>query len=356
MAGARTEQPTRKRIEDARRRGQVTHSREVDTALVLLASFAALRFGGGRTWSGMEALLRDSFAVLDHDPLNTELTAMVGLDLIWRATMILLPLMAAIAAVALIGGMAQTGGVISVQAVKPQASRLSPLKGAKRIFASKQTLVTLAKSVLKFAIIAGIALLTMRSRQDDLVMMGLQHDLGPSLRTLTGIGFDIMLRVALALVVLGLADYLFQRYQLMSQLKMTRQEVRDEVRQTEGDPQIRSRMAAVRRSFLTRVMQAVPRADVVITNPTHYAVALKYDTTADTAPRVVAKGERLLAQRIREIAMEHGIPIVENPPLARAIYRAVPVNHEITADLYEAVAAVLAFVYRLRYPQARTVA
>ena len=356
MAHSRTEEPTRKRIEDARRRGQVPHSREVDTALVLLASFAALRFGGGRAWSGLEALLRDSFAVLDPDPLNTELTAMVGTDLIWRATTILLPLIAAIAAVALIGGLAQTGGVVSTQAVKPKASRLNPLQGAKRIFASKQTLVTLAKSLLKFAIIVGIALLTLRSRQDDLVAMGLLTDLGPSLRTLSDIGFDILLRVALALVVLGLADYLFQRYQLMSQLKMTRQEVRDELRQTDGDPQMRNRMVAVRRSFLTRVMQSVPQADVVITNPTHYAVALKYDTTSDAAPRVIAKGERLLAQRIREIAMEHGIPIVENPPLARAIYRAVPVNHEITADLYEAVAAVLAFVYRLRYPQARTVA
>lgn len=356
MAGARTEEPTRKRIEDARKRGQVPHSREVDTAIVLLASLAALRFGGGRVWSGMEALLRDSFAILDHDPLNTELTAMVGLDLLWRATMILLPLMATILAVAVIGGLAQTGGVVSTQAIKPQMSRLNPLKGAKRIFASKQTLVALAKSLLKFAVIVGIALLTLRSRQDDLIMMGLERDLGPSVLMLSDIAFDILLRTALALVVLGLADYLFQRYQLMAQLKMTLQEVRDEVRQTECDPQTRGRIAAVRRSFLTRIMQAVPQADVVVTNPTHYAVALKYDTTADAAPRVVAKGERLLARRIREIAMEHGIPIVENPPLARAIYRAVPVNHEITADLYEAVAAVLAFVYRLRYPQARTAA
>ena len=235
MAHSRTEPPTRKRIEDARRRGQVPHSREVDTALVLLASFAALRFGGGRAWNGMEALLRDSFAVLDHDPLNSELTAMVGVDLIWRATMILLPLMLAILAVALIGGLLQTGGVVAMQAVKPKASRLNPLQGAKRIFASKQTLVTLAKSLLKFAIIVGIALLTLRSHQDDLVAMGLQHDLGPSLRTLTGIGFDILLRCALVLLVLSLADYMFQRYQLTSQLKMTRQEVRDELRQTEGD-------------------------------------------------------------------------------------------------------------------------
>jgi len=127
------------------------------------------------------------------------------------------------------------------------------------------------------------------------------------------------------------------------------------MRQTEGDPQIRSRIAQLRRSFMARVLSAVPKADVVLTNPTHYAVALKYDPTADQAPKVIAKGERLMALRIREVAAKHGIPIIENPPLTRAIYRAVPVNQEITPDLYEAVAEILAFVYRLRFARAAAV-
>ena len=159
--------------------------------------------------------------------------------------------------------------------------------------------------------------------------------------------------MTLALLVLALADLLFQRYDVRGQLKMTRQEVKDELRQTEGDPLLRGRIAQQRRSFLARVMQAVPQADVVLTNPTQYAVALKYDATADQAPRVIAKGERLVAQRIRELAAEHGIPVIENATLTRAIYRAVAIGREITPELYEAVAEVLAFVYRLRYPAGR---
>ena len=356
MAASRTEQPTRKRIEEARKRGQVSHSREVDTALVLLAAFAAFRFGGARLWDGLQALMRDSFAVLDRDPLNTELTAMLGPQLILQALLLLLPLMLPIMAVALIGGFAQTQGVFSVQAIRPQMSRLNPLKGAKRIFASKQTVMALAKSLLKFAIVGGIAAFTVQARIDELTAIGVTMPIERSLGVLVDIGFSVVLRVTLALLALAAADYMFQRSDVMGQLKMTRQEVKDEMRQTEGDPLVRSRIARVRRSFMARVMETVPQADVVITNPTEYAVALKYDPTANQAPTVIAKGERLMAQRIREVAIEHGIPVIQNPPLTRAIYRAVDVGHEIAPDLYEAVAEVLAFVYRLRYPQARAVA
>ncbi len=356
MAHSRTEEPTRRRMEDARKRGQVARSREVDTALVLLAAFAAFRFGGGRLWSGLEALIRDSFAVLDSDPVNTELTAVVGTELILRALLLLLPLMLLVGGVSLVGGFLQTGGVFSRQAVKPQLSRVNPLKGAKRIFASKQTLVSLAKVLLKFAVVGGIAALTLRGRMDDLTSMGVAMPLHDSLAVLVDIGFEIVLKVALALMALAVMDFMFQRYDMRSQLKMTRQEVKDELKQTEGDPQVHARIAQVRRSFLARVMQAVPQADVVLVNPTEFAVALKYDPTSDQAPKVIAKGERLIAQRIREVALEHGIPVIENPPLTRAIFRAVAVGREIPADLYEAVAEVLAFVYRLRYPQARAVA
>ena len=356
MAHARTEEPTRRRMDDARKRGQVAHSREVDTALVLLAAFGAFRFGGGRLWSGLEALIRDSFAVLDSDPVNTELTAVMGPELILRALMLLLPLMLLVAAVSLVGGFLQTGGVFSRQAIRPQLSRINPLKGAKRVFASKQTLVSLAKALLKFAIVGGIAAITLRGRMDDLTAVGVAMPLGDSLAVLVDVGFELVLKVALALLVLAAADFLFQRYDMRGQLKMTRQKVKDELRQTEGDPLVRGRIAQVRRSFLARVMQAVPEADVVLVNPTEFAVALKYDPTSDGAPKVIAKGQRLIAQRIREVALEHGIPVIENPPLTQAIFRAVSVGREITAELYEAVAEVLAFVYRLRYPQARAVA
>ena len=356
MAGARTEQPTRRRLQDARRRGQVAHSREVDTVMVLLSAYVAFRFGGARLWAGLEALLRDSFAVLDGDPLTTELTAVVGSELILRALALLLPLMLLIAGVSLVVGFAQTGGVFSTQAVQPKLSRINPLQGAKRIFASKQTLVALVKSLLKFAIVGGVATLTLRARIDELSAVGVAMPLRESLGVLVDIGFDLVIKVAMALLVLAVADLMFQRHDMVSRLKMTRQEVKDELKQTDGDPQVRGRIAQIRRSFLARVMQSVPQADVVLTNPTQYAVALKYDPTSDHAPKVIAKGERLIAQRIREVALEHGIPVIENPPLTRAIHRAVAVGEEVTPQLYEAVAEVLAFVYRLRHPQARAVA
>ena len=360
MAHAKTEQPTRKRRQDARRRGQVAHSREVDTALALLAAFAAFRFGGGALWAGLEGLLRDSFAILDRhplaDPLSGPLVALLGPGMVLRALLLVLPLMLLIAGVSLLGGFLQSGGVFSTQAIRPQLKRLNPLQGAKRIFASKQALVALAKALLKFAIVGGIAAFTLRAWAQELAAIGVTMPLRQSLGVLADIGFELVVRVMLALLALAAADFMFQRYDLLGQLRMTRQEVRDELRQTEGDPLMRGRMAQVRRSFLTRVMEAVPKADVVLTNPTAYAVAIKYDPTADGAPKVIAKGERLVARRIREIALEHGIPVIEDPPLTRALHRAVGIGQEIAPDLYEAVAELLAFVYRLRYPQTRAVA
>ncbi|MEE8421945.1 MAG: EscU/YscU/HrcU family type III secretion system export apparatus switch protein [Dehalococcoidia bacterium] len=360
MAHSKTEPPTPRRLEEARKRGQVAHSREVDTALVLLAAFAAFRFGGARMWQGLEDLIRDSLALLELDPrldpVQGELAATWGPELILRALMLLLPLMLIIAAVSILGGFAQTGGVFSVGVVKPQFSRIDPLKGAKRTFASKQAYVNLVKSLVKLSVVGGVAVFTVRSRLDEVAALGVATPLGPSLGVLVELGFDIVVRVAVVLLVLAAADLLFQRYDLMGQLKMSMQEVKDELRQQEGDPQIRGRLAQLRRSFLTRVMEAVPQADVVLTNPTTYAVALKYDPTADRAPKVIARGERLIAQRMREVAIEHGIPVIENPLLARAIFSAVPVGQEITSELYEAVAEILAFVYRLRYPQSLAVA
>jgi flagellar biosynthetic protein FlhB len=351
MAAERTEQPTQRRREDARRRGQVGRSREVDSAIVLVAALGFFRFGGAAMWSGFEALLRDSFAALDEAQPSGELASVVGVDLIGRALLLLLPLFAVIIGLSLVAGVAQTGGLVfSPQAIKPQGSRLNLLKGAKRVFASKQSLVQLAKSLAKFVLLGGVAAWVVHARWEELTSLGLAYSLFDSLGLLVDIAFDIVLWVTLVLVALAVGDYLFQRYDLSGQLRMTRQEVLDEQKQQEGDPQVKAQLARVRRSLLARVMEAVPDADVVLVNPTHYAVALKYDATSAPAPVVVAKGVDLIAQRIREVAVEYGVPVIENPPLTRAIYQAVEVGREITAELYEAVAEVLAFVYRLRHP------
>ena len=356
MSGERTEQPTQKRKQDARKRGQVAVSREVDSALVLLGAVAALKLGGGAMWAGFEGLMRDSFANLDTTDLNSDVSAQVGTAVIGRAVMLMLPMLLVIAAVGVISGVGQTGGVMATQALKPQWGRLNPMSGAKRLFATKQSLVNLAKNLAKFAVLGTVATLTLKARLEDITALGVGASLPASVGTLVDIGFELVWKVVAALVVLAAADFVFQRYDVMSKLRMSKQEVKEEHRQQEGDPQVRGQRSRMRRSFLTRVMQAVPEADVVLTNPTHYAVALKYDPAVSSAPKVIAKGERLIALRIREMAAEHGIPVIQNPPLTRAIYRAVPVGQEITPDLYEAVAEVLAFVYRLRYPQPRAAA
>lgn len=352
MTTDRTEAPTQHRLEDARRRGQVAHSREVDTAIVLGASLLVMRMAGGSTWREMESLLRDSFAVLGRDDLLTmELTAEIGRELIWRGMVILVPLLLGVAALSILGGVLQTGFVLSPEAIKPQFSRLNPLQGAKRVFGSKRSFVLVLVSTIELVFVSFVAYLVIRAHLDDILSLGLRRDLMPSLGIAVTIAFDVTLKVCLALLVIAAADFVFQRMEWMSQLRMTKQEVKDENRQNEGDPQVKQRMSRLRRSLMTRVLSAVPQADVILTNPTHYAVAIKYDPASDRAPRVLAKGQDYLAQRIREVAMEHHVPVMQNPPLARAIFRAVPVNQEITPELYEAVAEVLAFVYRLRAPR-----
>ena len=349
MAGEKTEQPTQKRLDDARKKGQVARSREVDSAVILLATFAVFRFGGGRMWTSAETLFVDTYVNLDRDPVTTDLTGALGVELVGRGLMLLFPLLAAIVALALLGGIAQTGGpLFSVQALKPQGSRLNPLQGFKRIFASKQALANLAKSLAKFALLGGVASLVLWLRRDELYSLGLTSGLMPSLGILVDLSFQLVLVVTLVVVVMAVADYLFQRYDFSTQMRMSRQDVKDEMRQSEGDPHVKAELARLRKSLLSRVMQTVPEADVVLVNPTHYAVALRYDPASSNAPVVLAKGARLIAQRIREVAEENKIPVIRNAPLTRALYSAAEVGREIPAELYEAVAEILAFVYRLR--------
>ncbi len=353
MAGEKTEQPTPRRLEDARKKGQVARSREVDSALILLATFGAFRFGGEYMWTAAESLMIETFAGLDRDPLTTDLSSVVGPELIARGLLLLAPLLGAIVALTLLGGVAQTGGpLFSPQALKPQGSRLNPLKGAKRLFASKQAVANLAKSLLKFAVLGGVSFLVIWLRRDELIMLGLNAGLLPSLGILVDLAFQLVLTVTLVVLLLAVVDYMFQRYDFSTQMKMSRQDVKDELRQSEGDPQVKAQLARLRRSLLTRVMESVPQADVVLVNPTHYAVALRYDPASSNAPLLLAKGARLIAQRIREVAEEHNIPVIRNAPLTRALYSAATVGREIPPDLYEAVAEVLAFVYRLRAGQA----
>ncbi len=349
MAGEKTEAPTPRRQEDARKRGQVAHSKEMDSAIVLLAILGVFKFAGGYMWGSLEALTVDTWAHLGRNPLTVDLTAESGVALLGRSMLLLAPLMGVVALIGIVGGMAQTGGpLFAREAIKPQFKRMNPLEGGKRLVASRQAYVNLGKALFKFVVLGLVGYLTFVSRWEEISTLGMQAGIRDSIAILVSVGFDLSLRMALVVGALALADFVFQRADMTRQLRMSKQEVKDETKQTDGDPQMKGAMARQRQRLLARIMQSVPRADVVVMNPTHYAVALKYDPTSSAAPVVLAKGMNLVALRMREVAEEHGIPVIQNPPLCRAIYRATRIGQEIPADLYEAVAEILAFVYRLR--------
>lgn len=348
-AGEKTEAPTQKKVEDARKRGQVAHSREVDSAIVLLAVVGVFRFSGEYMWSGLEAITLDTWAHLGTKPLSIELTSEVGLSLMWRSVLILAPLMGLVAALSVVGGMAQTGGpLFSREAVTPQFKRMNPVSGAQRLVASRQAYVNLTKALISFTVVGAVGYFVFVSHWEDIVSMGAQQGLSDSLAVLVAVSFDLATWVSVAVLLLAIADFVFQKTDMLRQLRMSRQEIKDEHRQAEGDPHMRAAMARHRRSLMSRLMESVGKADVVLVNPTHYAVAIKYDPATSNAPIVLAKGMNLIALRMREVAEERGIPVIQNPPLTRAIYRGTRIGQEIPTDLYEAVAEILAFVYRLR--------
>ena len=252
----------------------------------------------------------------------------------------------------LLGNILQTGVVFSAQALIPKLDKINPIAGLKRLFAIR-SLVELAKTIFKLSLIAYVVATTLMADYPTILALGnagLSYSkVVPLIVSTAGaIGFKIMLKVALLLLILAILDYLYQRWQHEQDIRMTREEMREEMKRTEGDPEIKRRIRRVQRELsMARMMKAVPEADAVITNPTHIAVAIKYDYETMDAPYVVAKGERQVALKIREVAMENDVPMVENPPLARALYKNAEIGEAIPMEFYQAVAEVLAYVDEL---------
>ena len=258
-----------------------------------------------------------------------------------------LPIIALAAVAGVTANLLQSGIMFSVHPLKPDLGRINPLSGFKRL-ASPKALVDLVRNVIKLTLLIVVFWLTVNSQMEDIIVLGLVDPISAA-QLLPAIGFDAAIRGTAVLAVIALIDFVWQRYQFRKDLRMSTQEVRQEYKETEGDPLLRRRIRDRGRALAERrMMEEVPTADVIITNPVHIAIALKYDSLSMGAPLVVAKGERLIAQRIREIAIEHDVPIVENRPLAQTINRTVELGGEIPADLYKAVAEVLAFVFGLR--------
>jgi len=347
FAQERTEQPTPKRLLDARRRGQVPRSRELSTLAVVLGGGAGLMIFGDRVTSGLRTLIERTFAQAGGRGVeSTELPHLLG-DAAVDAASLLAPLLAVVV-IAAVGAPALMGGfVFSAEAVTPKLERLDPIAGLGRIF-STQGLMELVKTLLKFAVLAGLAVAVLWAIAPRLLGLGF-GDVEARLIDATDFVRIAFVVLAAGLVLVAAVDVPYQIWNHLKQLRMTPQEVREELKETEGNPEIKARIRRLQQDAARRrMMEDVPRADVVITNPTHYAVALRYSDRPERAPRVVAKGRDLVAARIRDLAAEHGVPVCSAPPLARAIYFSTQIGHEIPSALYLAVARVLAWVFQVR--------
>ncbi|MEZ5550107.1 MAG: flagellar biosynthesis protein FlhB [Pseudomonadales bacterium] len=340
----RTEEPTSRKLSKAREDGQVARSRELNTvALVMLGAFGLLTFvpwGGSRIMRLTESIFTEA-AAPDAVLLDTLATAAV------ETMLTLAPLLLMVSLAGVLSSVAMGGLVFSTKAMAFKGSRMSPLKGLKRMFSAK-SLVELGKSIAKFVLIAGVATLTLSVLLEDLLWIGalpLEAAVGKGLE-FVGLG---LLLIGSSLVVVALIDVPFQMHEHSKQLKMTKQEIKDEMKDSEGKPEVRSRIRQLQQEIARRRMLAdIPDADVVITNPTHYAVAIRYDSGEMQVPVVVARGADLMAFRIREIAENHGVAVLQLPMLARAVYFNTEIGEEIPSGLYVAVARVLAYIYQLR--------
>jgi flagellar biosynthesis protein FlhB len=343
----RTEQATPEHRREVRRKGQVARSTDVVAALVLLAGGATIYASWPSVAAQMGAVAARYLGNLSSAPSTPEGIAHLGVD----TTVVFLRLAGPLLAVTFVAGLAanvaQVGLLVSGEAMRPDLSRLDPFKGLARML-SARGMVELAKSLAKTALVAYILYIYMRNESMAIVSLS-RMDPATAARVSRDLLWRLTLRTGLALAVVSGLDYLYQRYQFDKSIRMTRQEVKEETRRSEGDPVIKSAFRQRHRQVARRrMMAAVPHADVVVTNPTHLAVALQYDPASMAAPVVVAKGQRLLAQRIKEIARRYDVPIVENKPVAQMLYGAAEVGDPVPVDLYQAVAEILAFVYRLR--------
>lgn len=351
--GEKTEPATAKKLADARKEGQVAKSQELNSAISLVALFVILKISVsfvGERFLGMFQLIYNKIPDIIDESAGGLSVFMAG-KVLGNVLLTILTTMAPFLAVgfvmALLSNVLQIKWKVTTKPMRPKFSKINPLSGFKRIF-SKDSLFELVKSIVKVALILYVAYSSIKDHQNDLFLL---YDI-PLLQVVLLVGtivIDTGLKIALIYIFIGIADFVYQKHKFKEDMKMTKQEVKDEFKNTEGNPEIKGRQRSkMRETSQRRMMQSLPSADVVITNPTHYAVAIKYDAQQHSAPVVLAKGEDFLAQRIKEVAKENHVEIVENKPLARMLYANVDVGQEVPPELYQAVAEVLAFVYSLR--------
>ncbi|MFP4058106.1 MAG: flagellar biosynthesis protein FlhB [Candidatus Brocadiia bacterium] len=349
-AEERSEQPTPRRRQEARQKGQVARSREVNSVAVLLGGLVLLYVTAPVAYEGLTGLMRFAFGDALARPVTLSSAQGLFAMAASHTARTFGPLAVGLVVVALLAAYGQVGLLVTPESVQPKFSHIDPVRGLKRLF-SLRSVMRMVFSLLKLGIVAGVFYVAIRNRVEEFFPL-VHGPAGGVFAYLCRTAAMVCFQACAVLVVIAVADYGYQRWEHERGLRMTRQEMREEMKRLEGDPLVKSRIRQVQREAARRrMMQELPEADVVVTNPIHYAVALRYDAATMDAPRVVAKGRDRLAQKIRDVARKHGIPFVEDPVLARTLYRTVELGAEVPYALYRAVARVLSYVYQLRRHQ-----
>jgi len=343
----KTEEATPKKKDEARKKGQIARSADLPGSLILIFIFMSFIMMGGYFKKHIMML----FGNLFEDWLLMDLTTANVMSLFTDVTiemmLILLPIFAVTVLVGVLGNIVQYGFLLTGDPLKMKLSKLNPINGFKQIFSAK-TVVEFLKSVLKLLIVAVLVYMTI-SKEWNRILILASLPIQQIFSFTAGLTVKLGIEIGVVLTVLALADFFYQRYEHNKSLKMSKQDIKDEYKKSEGDPIIKSRIRERQRKMaMQRMMQEVPKADVIITNPTHFAIALKYDATKMEAPKIIAKGMDHVALRIREIAKENGVVTMENKPLARALYERAEIGDVIPPDLFQAVAEVLAYVYKMK--------
>lgn len=351
--GEKTEEPTAKKLSDARNEGQVAKGKDLTSAVMLLVLFMVLRFTVGNMGDGFIECFNKNYTQIGdlftstHGEYNMQYTIALIQSAALDMLKLLIPFFGVGFIIAIVIELAQVKWKPTSKPLQPKLSKFNPINGIKRMF-SVRTLVSLIKQIVILVVIFIVVYNKLKSRMSDIYML-YDIPLISAIMLLGDIIFDIGTVICVIYTIIGIADYVFEKRKFRKDMMMTKQEVKDEWKNTEGNPEVKNKIRQkMSEASRRRMMQAVPEADVVITNPTHFAVALKYEQNKGKAPVVVAKGEDYLAAKIKEAARENNIEIVENKPLARMLYYNVELDEEIPPELYQAVAEVLAFVYNIK--------
>ncbi|MFC7372187.1 flagellar biosynthesis protein FlhB [Fictibacillus iocasae] len=343
----KTEKATPKKRDDSRKKGQTAKSADVNTAVILFASVLVLAFSGSWMWTKMLDVLRERLAEGLLADISADSVPLLFSDLVYEAAAIAAPMLGAAFIAAMISNYIQVGFLFSTEAVQMKLERLDPIQGFKRIY-SVRALVEMTKSMLKIGFVGAVTFYFLYDARAEMGRFALV-DLGSALSAAADLAMKMLFAASIVLLFLSLLDYMYQKFDFEKNIRMSKQDIKDEYKKSEGDPKIKSKIKEKQRQMaMRRMMQDVPKADVIITNPTHFAIALKYDGSEMDAPFIVAKGMDLIALRIKEIAKENEVVMVENKPLARTLYSRAEIGDRIPEDLFKAVAEILAYVYSVK--------